>query len=359
MHWIAFIAAALALLLAKLLRTPERSRVWTGAAWFFAAFLVTTFTVRVMSDRADMTRPTEYDQFVSHAARQVLAEPDAPLLLFVGASYSRNAIDDVEMTRKLRAAGYPHRVINLSLQGASLQERDAHLWAFMRATGIAPDAVFLEVSDEFDRDPAYVFSVAKFSDRAIKQFDPDAFYWSMKGLVQGQCSGTAACMKSWGLLNVHALMNWTNLGLLATGQTLENISPMPAFDPKDDPRETFVLDDTEIDRSLRSVPQIVPETGPSWARLFRIDQRERLLAAGVRRVAYYYPPVIPPDARQYVARLCAGELSEFPCIAPIDRQLLASLSGAVWYDDRHLLRDGAEVYTSWLAGQIESGGALQ
>ncbi|MAK60065.1 MAG: hypothetical protein CMK09_03710 [Ponticaulis sp.] len=358
MHWIAFIAAALALFLAHILRAPDRSRRVVAMAWFLSAFLVSTFTIRVISERVGITRPTEFDQFVSHAALQASREPDAPLVLFVGASFTRNAIDDQELTRKLRDAGYPHRVINLSLQGASLQERDAHLWAFMRSTQRAPDVVFLEVADEFDRDPAYVFNVAKFSDRAIEQFDPDSVFWSLKGLAQGQCDGLKACLTSAVLLKAHALMNWSNLGLFATGKARKDISPVPAFDPQDHPRETFRLNDSEIQKNLSRPTDIAPYMGPAWARLFRIDQRRKLEAAGVRRVAYYYPPVIPAEDRQYVARLCAGELSDFPCIAPVDQKLLQALEGQVWLDEKHLLRNGADVYTAWLADQIERWGAL-
>ena len=359
MHWIAFIAAALALVLAKLLRAPEKSRLVFNAVWFASAFVVTVFTIRVFSELEDITRPTVYDQFVTHAAVQARGEPDAPLVVFVGASYSRNAIDDEALTADFRAAGYPHRVINLSLEGASLQERDAHLWDFMRLTGIAPDVVFLEVSDEYDRDPAYVFSVSKFSDRAIEQFDPNSVFWSMKGLVQGQCDGKAACLKAWVLLKTHALLNWTNVGMLATGTPIEDIAPSPAFDPQDVRRETFVMGQDDINIALREPVSVEPRLGPSWARLFRMDQRERLQAAGVRRIAYYYPPVLSRDDREYVAQLCAGELADYPCIAPIDSELLTQLDGDVWFDERHLLRDGADTYTSWLAGQIEQWGALQ
>ena len=359
MHWIALIAAGLALVLARLMRAPDKSRLMSGALWFGAAFIVTTFTVRVVSEDHNVTRPTQYDQFVTYALEQVASEPDAPFVVFLGASFSRNAIDDEALTQQLRAVGYPHRVINLSLEGASLQERDAHLWQFMRLTGRAPDVVFLEVAEEYDVDPTYVFRVAKFSDRAIEQFDPDAVYWSMKGLSQGNCEGMAACVKAWGLLKVHALMNFTNLGLLATGEAEPEILPDPAFDPQDVPRPQFTLEEQEIATALAEPLDVQPGYGPAWARLFRMDQRNRLERAGVDRVAYYYPPVLSRADREYVARLCAGELADFACIAPSDRAMLGNLSGELWFDEKHLLSDGAEIYTTWLAGQMEMWGALQ
>lgn len=359
MHWIALLAAILALVLARLFRAPAKSRFFPGLLWFTASLLVCTFAIRIATQSAHITRPTDYDRFVAYAAQQVREEPDTPFAVFVGASYSRNGIDDEALTQRLRAEGYPHRVINLSLEGASLQERDAHLWQFMRMTGMAPDAVFLEVSDLYDHNPAYVFEVGKFSDRAIEQFDPNSTYWTLKGLAQGQCHGTADCVKDWVLMKAHILLNFVNIGILSTGETVDEISPLPAFDPQDQRRDTFTWQSEEISAALTEPLVIEPEEGPAWARLFRHDQRRRLQEAGVRQIAYYYPPVLEPLDRAYVADLCAGELSEFPCIAPVDEMLLSQLEGDVWFDHEHLLREGAELYTTWLAAEIQSRGALQ
>lgn len=359
MHWVAFLAACIALILARLLRAPGRSSLLAGLGAFLFAFAVTTFTVRMVSERADLVRPSDYNAFIAHAVKQVENDPDAPIVLFLGASYSRNAIDEEALTKALRARGYPHRVINLSLEGASLQERDAHLRAFLRLSPRAPDVTFIEAAHEFDADPTYVFRVAKFSDRAIGQFDPRSTFWAMKGLSQGACDGLSGCGKSWALLGIHSGMNFTNLGLLATGEGRESISAKPSFDPQHAPREEFTETLKDIRAQLSEGKEIVPAEGPSWARLLRAEQRDYLMDEGVRRIAYYYPPVLPPDERAYFAGLCAGELSDHPCIAPIDPKLLNPLQGEVWLDEKHLLQDGAEIYTEWLAGQIDRWGALK
>ncbi len=359
MHWIAFSAACLALILARLLRAPGRSGLLTGLGSFALALLATLFVVRMITVPADITRPTDYDAFINHALDQAEAEPGTPIVLFVGASYSRNALDDEKLTTDLRARGYPHRAINLSLEGASLQERDAHLRAFVAALGRAPDVVFIEAAREFDEDPAYVFRVAKFSDRAIEQFSPDASYWAIKGLATGQCDGLAACGKALALLGVHSVMNVANVGLLATGESRSEIDARPSFDPQTDPRDTFTLSNKEIRQALNAGEGFTPGEGPAWARLFRANQRDWMAEQGVRRIAYYYPPVLPAEERSYVAGLCAGELSEFPCIAPVDAALLSALRGQVWYDEKHLLQDGADTYTDWLADQIDRWGALK
>lgn len=359
MHWIAFAVALMALILARMLRAPGRSGIFTGLAGFAIAFIAVTVFIRFAADQAHITRPTDYDGVVSHAVTQVRSDPDAPLVVFVGASYSRNALDDIALTKALRARGYPHRAVNLSLEGASLQERQAHIESFIRLAGRAPDVVFLELAHEYDDDPVYVFRVAKFSDRAIEQFSPDAAFWSAKGLAQGQCHGKASCAKAWLLLQAHTVMNSANLGLLATGRAASDIAGRASYDPQDAPREVFNLTTGEITAQLADADATAPDAAPSWARLFRQYQRDDLAAAGARRVAYYYPPVLSGTERNYVANICRTELSDFPCIAPVDKKLLKRLSGEIWFDERHLQRKGADIYTSWLADQIDQWGALR
>ena len=359
MHWIAFLAACLALVLARLLRAPNRSSLVTGAAGFVLAFLVTTIGVRFIANEAGITRPNDYNAFIVHASNTAETDAEAPIILFLGASFSRNAIDGEALTEDLRQLGYPHRVINLSLEGASLQERDAHLREFLDYSGLVPDVVFIEAAQEFDADPTYVFRVAKFSDRAIGQFAPRAVFWSLKGLSQGQCDGLVNCGKSWGFLAAHAGMNFTNLGLLATGEALSGVEAIPAYDPQDTRRDEFILTADEIAAHLDETVTFEPSSGPSWARLFRTEQRAFLEETGVRRIAYYYPPVLPASDRAYVAGLCAGELADYPCIAPVDPGLLHALKGEFWFDEKHLLTPGADIYRGWLVQQIESWGALK
>ncbi len=355
---IGLVAALIALSLAHLLRKPHNTPRLSHLALFVLAFAVTAGLVRLGAHTAGLVRPTDYDSFIRHAALQAAAEPDAPLAVFVGASFSRNGVDDARLTRLLRAQGYPHLALNLSLQGASLQERGQALEQFVRVSGRVPDTVFLELAETFDRDPAYVFEVAKFSDRAIKQFTPDATLWSAYGLSTGACSGLAACVKSTGLLGLHAAMNWTGLGLLSAGKPASQIEPQASYDPNDVPRTPIDLE-TIAKRLAEAGAAAEPRRGPDWAAGFRKAQRAHLTKLGTRRIVYYYPPVLSAGARRYVADVCAGELADWPCIAPVDQVLLASLEGPVWLDEEHLLREGADTYTDWLAGRIVETGALK
>jgi hypothetical protein len=171
------------------------------------------------------------------------------------------------------------------------------------------------------------------------------------GLAGGACEGLKACAMNAALLPAHAALNWLNVGLLASGRPAGDVTPAPAFDPVTVPRDTVPTQDA-IRQGLGTALPVTPTEGPQWALSHRAHQRGWLAEAGVRTVGYYFPPVVDPAARAYVAGLCAGELAGHPCVPPTDPALLTQLIGPLWLDGEHLLAPAAATYTDWLANQI-------
>ena len=353
--WV-FIAAGFALMLGLMLRAPQSLHPFKAGIFFLIGLGLGAGGIRAVTSVAGVDRVTDYDAFVAHAAN-LSREDDAPVALFVGASFSRNAIDDEQLTQDLRALGYPHRAINLSLEGASLQERHANLKAYIERSKRTPDVVFFGVAQEFDASSAYVFNVAKFSDRAIDQFTPSTAKWAAVGIASGACEGLVGCVKDTGLGAVHLGLNLMNVGLLSGGKNHKAFEAKPSFDPQIEPRQELADDD--INKGLSQLVEIKPLSGPAWAMAFRAQQRNVLAQKGVRRIAYYSPPVISADQRAYAQSLCAGELSDFTCIDSTNPQLLESLNGQSWFDDKHLLANGAKAYTQWLANEIDARRVLK
>ena len=151
--------------------------------------------IKLVAGAAGLGRTTEFDGFVNRAV-EIARQDDAPLIVFTGASFSRNAIDDERLTLALRERGYPHRVISLSIEAASIFERDAHLKEFIARSPRPPEIVFVEVSEPFDKRPAFFFENSKFSARGIEQFTPSVSLKTLKGLAGGNCAGAADCLKS-------------------------------------------------------------------------------------------------------------------------------------------------------------------
>lgn len=353
MHWMGWVLALAALVIAHGLRAPGRGLARSAAA-FVLALVICAGLIRIGAGELGLGRTTDFDRVVNHAVA-IARQDDAPLLVFSGASFSRNGIDDERLTLALREAGYPHRVVSLSLEAAPFAERAAHLDQFMAESGRVPDLVFMEVSMAFDERPGIFFDNSKFSVRAIEQFDPPRARSSARGLAEGQCDGLPACARDSLLIAAHALVNALNTGLLSRGEAAREAGSLAAYDPADTPREA--IDPLVRARKLRESPVIAP-TSPDWVRRERTAQRARLLQRGVREVGYYLPPVIDPPMRAYLAGLCDTEFAGRPCVAPVDPALLAALDRDVWLDETHLLDAGTAVYSRWLAARLVDSGWL-
>ncbi|MFC7291668.1 hypothetical protein [Hirschia litorea] len=351
-----FLVGIGALIIAFLIRAPQKGGVFIPALSFVVGLVISAFGIATLSRSFDVQRTTEFDHFVAHSL-EITDNTDAPIALFLGASLSRNAIDDQLLTQLLREQGYPHQAINLSLQGSSLQERNKALQEYLKRAPRAPDIVFLSVVQEFDELSAYVFKVAKFSDRAIDQFDLPSAQWAGLGIVGGSCYGTVGCIKDIVFGGIHLSLNSLNVGLLSGGERFADVETLPAYDPQTKPRED--LSDQDIVEGLSEILPIQARNGPHWAMSFRAMQRDQLVQAGVRKINYYAPPVINADVRGYTQNVCAGELKDFTCIPANSAELLDQLKSQLWFDSEHLLVDGARIYTEWLAKQIDESGALK
>ncbi len=353
-------AGLVLVLVAFVLRRPPQGQTGTtfghlarNATAFMAGLGLTAALVGYGANRAQIVRDGPYAQIAANALQTVKDDP-APYVLFVGASYSRNAIDDQALTRRLQARGYDQRIITFALEGASLQERDLRLRQFLRAAPRAPDTVFLEISERFDRAPAYGFEIAKFSERVIGQFGPRGTMWTVRGLLDGPADGLVGYAKNLVFLGLHVPLNWLNVGFFNEAIQLENAQRIASYDPQTSPRREVKRDDRALGLATNLPPSahIYP-----WGEAFRTDQRAMLARAGVRRIAYYFPPVIDAHERAYVQAVCENA-PQYVCIAPVDPVMLAALDGPVWFDEEHLLAAGASVYNRWLAGKVMASGVL-
>jgi hypothetical protein len=352
MHWSFFAVAAIGLLLAHSLRLPlAGSRIFAGTA-FLAGLLATVVLIKSLAAANDIGRTTEFDRFVSAAVEEV-SQDYSPIIVFTGASYSRNGIDPERLTQALRERGYTHRVVSLSIEAASILERDQHLQQFIQLSGKVPDLVFIEVAQDFDHRAAYMFGNSKFNMRAIDQFDLKTSVWTGFGILGGACQGLKGCVLDAAYLGLHSTLNLLNVGLIGGGEPAAKVAAKPAYDPQSAPRA-----DSEHTLSLKIEPAEIYQ-GPQWVRSFRYQQQQRLLDQGTRAIAYYQPPTLDPKARAYVDGLCEGELFGFDCFSPNDRSLMASLNGDHWFDPSHLLDSGTAIYNAWLVEEMIASGILE
>ncbi len=352
MHWSLFVLAGLGLVLAHGLKLPLAGSRAASMTSFLAGLLITAFAVKALAGAAGIGRTTDFDRFVKAAVLEA-TQDDAPLIVFTGASYSRNGIDPERLTLALRERGYPHRVVNLSIEAASILERDAHLNQFIELSGRVPDIVFIEVARDFDERAAYMFGNSKFNMRAIEQFDVSGAVWTSFGILGGACEGPKGCVLDTAYVGLHTLLNVLNVGLIGSGETPTEIDAVPAYDPQVEARAK-----SQPRLALQQNPVSVFQ-GPQWVRSFRYQQQGRLNAAGVDAIGYYQPPTLDPADRAYLDGLCAGEFVQFACISPNDPKLMQQLNGAHWFDPAHLLDSGTAIYNRWLVEEIIASQVLE
>lgn len=352
MHWSLFALAGVALLLAHGLRIPVSGNRWFGLLAFVTGLFVTAFAIKVFAASSDIGRTTDFDRITNHAVATA-NQTDTPLIVFTGASYSRNAIDPERLTIALKERGYDVQAINLSLEAASMMERGQHLDQFIAQSGEVPHLVFIEIAQAFDYNAAFMFGNSKFNARAIEQFDIPTSIRTLSGLSQGACAGMAGCVKDAGFLGLHSALNILNVGLIGRGEAASEAGLTASFDPQYKPR---------LESKPEDVAAILPVTEqavPGWSTTYRKRMREHLLSQGVGVVGYYQPPVQPADQRMYVEALCQTELKAQFCLGADDPELLQALTGNVWFDRDHLLDEGAAIYTLWLAEQLIESGVLE
>ena len=352
MHWTLFAFGGLALVFAHGLKLPRQGTRLLAISAFVGGLLATVMIIKLVAGALDIGRTTDFDRIVNAAVAEA-RQDDAPLIVFTGASYSRNALDPERLTIALTEAGYRFRAINLSIEAASVMERDAHLAQFMTLSGRTPELVFVEVAKAFDYKAAFMFGNSKFNARAIEQFDIPTSVRTLSGIAEGACEGTTGCIKDTGFLGLHAALNFFNVGLIGRGEKPTDADAVMSYDPQYEAR----LQSTPS--ALPEILDVTPQPVPQWVSGYRAQMHERLLSRGVQTVGYYQPPVQPADQRMYVAALCEHELRSYTCIDSEDPELLSALNGAFWFDRDHLLDDGAAIYTKWLANELIESGVLE
>jgi len=352
MHWSLFAYAAVALLAAHFLRLPAKSSRFDGILAFATGLFVAVMATKIVIATTGLDRTTNFDRFTNAAVIEAQRTED-PILVFSGASYSRNGLDPDRMSNRLREKGYDYRVVNLSIEAASVIERDTHIQQFMALSGEIPDMVFIEVSQEFDNRAAFMFGNSKFNDRAIEQFDLRGSLWTLLGIRGGACYGTSGCLKDAGFLGAHTALNVLNVGAVGQGRTPEAVGELSSFDPLTEVRREYdILNATKLNKAEATY-------GPQWVRSYRAQMDGKLKASGVRAVGYYQPPVLAPEQRAYAEGLCLGELSDATCLHSNSLALMGQLNDELWLDPSHLNAVGAVIYSDWLADQLIASGALE
>ncbi len=357
----------------SLLAQPKAAggRAWCALASALLGLLVGACWIHLGFLRLGYWPKTENRGYTAHTIEQVREEKGrfaTNILILEGGSYAARAIDAEALETQLEKRGYSVRVLPFCRPGAPQLERVAELQHFVRQAGPAVLAelnqrnllLLSEIHAGYNLNPVSQLSSNLFSSRTLGYLQPDLTRQAIQGLwlshlydgTKAPTAGVCYDVLSHGLLNafnVGALLryeHWTETKTLSPRFGLDQNKKKPVISKFP---ITNILN--EFTRAATNQPLDL-----RWLQLVDAD----LTATGLKyRRVYFSTPSHSRDNLQHIARFEATFTQTSSLSLAGETNLLMRLSPPeMWYDDNHLNKFGAEVYTEWLGNQIVAEGLL-
>lgn len=289
----------------------------------------------------------------------------APVLLFVGSSFTRHGLDPALVNRRLADHGMATRVMARGAGGTSRLEQWFVIKEALEALDRTPQAVFLEVARSYDLRPAYGLRTP-FSTRAISQFDLQGGLWIADALRYSgdDLKGMEAPWSVARLAAEHVFINTFNVGLLHRLADPATVRPRPSFEPRPRPEDDYDPADQRRQLAWRPGPDEF-ESGADdipngWVRGYFEDVEALLAARGIDTLGFYVPPHAAISLRRYAVPFCQyQEARGHLCLDANQSDLLDRLDSRFWIDRTHLRAPGARLYSRWLADRLIAEGVAR
>ena len=358
-------AVGLLLLRSMFVRADTRAR-WALPLMFVAGFAVIT-TVGARLLRYEGWLPDTTATRVAKGAlvdlRHALRDPALRTIVFIdGGSYPARGLNGERLEQDLaRATGGAVAVIQMSLPGANHFERLSMYDEFVgllsrpeiEAIRTKKVVLMLERQAGYDQDPLAQFEKNRHTDRAYGYLTPvnawDAFRaWRMQKAPDAR---EAAAML--GDLVNHAGINAINVGYFSRHVPVSDQAVLVGYQPMRVPAGHFRYRGMagvmkHFERSRRESAQPLP----AWLDAVLLPRVRAVFAPLAPQFVYYTVPSLNGAYVRYAHDACSAA-GGIPCIDYGDPVLLQALDAAqYWYDNGHMLPEGAAIYTDWLAARL-------
>lgn len=278
------------------------------------------------------------------------------MILVEGGSWSSRAVDGALLESKLREHPVDAAVVQITLPGANHFEReyilrnaaDSLTADEIEALSGANVIMLREISRTYDSHPIIQLDRNLFTDRVYTYSTPARSYAMARAAsTTGDLTAQLAIQ-----IGQHALFNWLRVGEVSRLESLHDTDTSVGYQP---------LDTTQEDTFTDAIPGIVAglarDGDQSYPDLPWADVLETLgidsFGFPVDFTVSFELPTLRPDTSRY-ARWMASQTSRTTIIID-DGDLYWNLDDVgLWYDSSHLRREGAEIYTSWLAERIRN-----
>lgn len=300
---------------------------------------------------------------VASDIREGLATPGLEgFFILDGGSYSARGVDDAMLEQRLsRSLGGPVKVLTLSLAGGNQLERWKvleHALAMLdreerEAFLASQKTLLLEIHAQYDRYPLVQLRRNRYSDRAYAYLDTEVAVEVVR-TDQGEMDADAR-QNLWTDVVGHVLINLMNIGLATRVVSADDVSPGGGYDPLDKAARGYEFEGTKTARQSMKRPPLEAKELP-WHNIERRRMRyTQALGDDGLRVAYFSVPTPRTFDLDYARGFCAA-VTGFVCIDHAHWGLLQRLDEKrFWYDNGHMQKRGAEIYTRWLSSRLAEG----
>jgi hypothetical protein len=349
--------ASILLAFAASLPAVPAPAVRRGAVAYLAAVIAGAALVSVVVARQPWMVPGKVSPVAKYGIQQLKAPAEKNVLVLDGASYVLNGVDVLVVADELEQLGYSARAVKLAFGGANhferfklyedivsripKRQREGQHWVYLA-----------EVMGGYDREPLNQLKDNPDSARAFHYLTPTNAWYA--GLAM-RSEHVTERFEGWQwLIARHAMVNAFNAGVLSRVVPEEEIEPVTGLASKGAKR--FKYDFEALLKEAREPSPPVPI--PTWMFTIR-EPRERALWVDRFRAdwVYFGVPSTRPEQLRYIRSFCAA--TKAPCIKP-DEDLIRELEAPTnWRNAGHMNRNGALIYSRWLAREVARLGVLK
>jgi hypothetical protein len=350
------VIASLVLAFAASLPAVATPLVRSGVAAYIAALLAGAALVSIILARRPYVAPGNVSPVTKYAVAELTEPTEKNVLVIDGASYVLNGVDAQIVQDELRKLGYSARAVKLAFGGANHFERIRLHEDVTSRIPPGPRAgqrwVFLaEVMLGYDQEPLNQFFENTDSVRAFHYLNLRNAWDASRALRSEHITPIQDEDWQWRVAR-HAMVNAFNAGVISRMVPEEELEPVTGLASKG--RKRFKYDFKALLREARKPGPPIPV--PPWVFEIR-EPRERAIwdTFGIEWV-YFGVPSTRPEQLRYIRNFCG--VAKAPCLHP-DEGLIRELEASTnWRNAGHLNRNGAIIYSRWLAGEIARLGVL-
>jgi hypothetical protein len=277
------------------------------------------------------------------------AATESIVIVIEGGSYVLNGVDSGWMMDELHQLGFDVRVVRLAAGAANHFERyrmAQHILQRLSAKKAGQRWIYLtEVHLKYDSAPVAQFMENQDSVRAYDY------------VTLSNAWAAATALRSPGVqvpdgwqwkLFRHAMINSFSVGA-ASRYLAESEVEMGGGRVNWHRKQRFRF--RGMGRQIESLSKPVVGNMLPWLELVREPRTRRLWKPYTSELVYFGLPAANLEQVQYVREFCAA--TRHKCISPADPELLGALDNPnLWRDAGHLMKQGAEIYSRWLARQL-------